>query len=80
MSFVNLIIIKDKNIYFAEKHYREIITAINKDNLKDLTDKETYLDSGYMVIDLNSSTILNAQNAFNLEETKAKEEFIIIHS
>ena len=80
MSFVNIIIIEDKNIYFAEKHYREVIKALNNRTIKDLADKETYLDAGYLVIDLNSNTILNAQNAFNIEETNAKQEFIIIHS
>jgi len=75
MSLVNLFVIKGNRIYFIRKHYRKVQEMLK--NQKDLVKEDYYyLDSGYLVLDLNNKTIVNSQMAFAIPQT----DFCIIEN
>lgn len=64
MSYVHLFIIKDDCIYLVNTHYRSAMNLLdNAERLIPLL-KSRFLDSGYVVLDLNRKVIVNGQSAF----------------
>ena len=64
MSFVNLLLVKDKKVLFKRMHYREALDLLWKEKF----DLKLHhgLDAGYIVIDVDRKQIINSQNAFYL--------------
>ena len=69
MSTVHAVIIKDKKIQYATKHYRKIMEMLNTSKLT----PRKMLDAGYILIDLDKKILLNCQNAFSLHDLDEKE-------
>ena len=67
MSFVNLIVVKDESIFFGKIHYN----ALPRINLEEFT--KEYLDAGFVIIDHNNKTIIDAQDAFPIEKLQFKD-------
>ncbi len=67
MSLVNAIIIKNRKIMFKREHYNKIIKAINNPKPRQ------FLDAGYIIVDFDSKTIINAQNAFSTKDISSKQ-------
>ena len=64
MSFVNIFIIKDDNVYFISTHYKNAIKVLNRpENILPCL-RSKFLDAGYIVVDLNKKLIVNSQSAF----------------
>lgn len=69
MSDVNLIFIHENNVYYARVHYRLAQALLeNKTLLYQFIEglRGSYLDSGYIIVDLDEDEIVNRQNAFAL--------------
>jgi len=69
MSLVTMILIKNKKLAVTQKHWREV-----EELLKYWPKLETktglLLDEGYIIIDLDSRTIVNNQLAFSVKPPK----------
>jgi len=79
MSNVNLLVIKNENVYFLSIHYRTLINLLDNNFNKffELIKRKTYLDSGFVIVDLNKEIIINSQNAFDIYSSKNKRLKII---
>jgi len=66
MSLVNAMIIKNRKIMFKRDHYNKIIKAISSPK------PGQFLDAGYIIIDFDTKTIINAQNAFSIKDLNNK--------
>ncbi|MBI4141194.1 hypothetical protein HY485_05145 [Candidatus Woesearchaeota archaeon] len=73
MSFVTLIIVKNKQLTVTTAHYT-FVKKVIEHGLVDVvplkTNNHHRLDAGYVLIDYDAKTIVNAQDAFairNLE-------------
>lgn len=78
MSEINVILIKGSAFYCTKMHYRELIKAMNNPKeFEKLLKNRQYLDAGYLILDFNSKTIINCQNASNLPKTNFEELKII---
>jgi hypothetical protein len=64
MSFVTLIIIKGKRITVVHVHYREALRLLHT-TCKHVRQEEIIntLDAGYILVDHNTQTVMNAQYA-----------------
>ena len=73
MSYVHLIIAKDDSIYFVNVHYRTAMNLLEKgiDSVLPLL-KPRFLDSGYLLVDLNRQVVVNGQSAFPLNKIVKK--------
>ncbi len=65
MSYVHLFIVKDDCVYIVNTHYRSAMKLLEKgvDGVLPLL-KSRFLDSGYLVVDLNRKVVVNGQSAF----------------
>ncbi len=61
MSLVHVIVIKGNSIYFGKIHYNQLPKIKLEEFQKD------YLDAGFIVIDHNHKSVLDAQNAFPIQ-------------
>lgn len=78
MSEINLVIIKGSDFCCRKLHFREIINVINNpEEFRKLLKNRQYLDAGYLILDFNSKTIINCQNAVSLPKTNFDELKII---
>lgn len=68
MSYTHLLIAKDEHIYFTSMHYRTAMKLLESGIEKVLPLlRHKFLDSGYIVVDLNRKVVINAQSAFPLK-------------
>ena len=67
MSITHALIIKNNKISFHSAHYNKIIQIINTPK------PNKFLDAGYIIIDFDNKTIINAQNAFSINHLNNKE-------
>jgi len=71
MSFVTLILIKDQQVRMLSAHYRIIknmIAFCDFDFAQVKTSTYHVIDAGYILIDYDAKTIINAQNAFSFNK------------
>lgn len=68
MSFVNLLIIKNRRIVFLREHYRKAIDMLEKGITPLLS-----ADAGYLVVDFDSKIILDCQDCFSLTDISKGE-------
>lgn len=74
MSYVNLFIVKDDNVYYISAHYQTAMKILEKGIepcLRFLRAK--FLDAGYLVIDCNKRLVINSQNAFPVNKVIGKK-------
>ena len=72
MSYVHLFIVKDDCIYLVNTHYRSAVRLLNGiDKFIPLL-KSRFLDSGYLVVDLNRKVVINGQSAFPVGKALGK--------
>lgn len=64
MSYVHLLIVKDDCIYLVNTHYRSAKYLLENVEKAVPLLKSRFLDSGYLVVDLNRKVIINGQSAF----------------
>lgn len=74
MSNVNLLIVKEEDVYFSSIHYRTLMHLFEKDfnSFFELLKRKTYLDAGFVIIDFNNKIIINSQNSFDIYSIKNK--------
>jgi len=79
MSCVHLLIVKDDCLYLTSVHYRSAMKFMEKgvENILPLL-KHRFLDAGYLVLDLNKNTVINAQNAFAIAKVLGKKNLYVI--
>ncbi|GEM_PF-3475354 len=76
MSFVTLILIKNKQLQIISAHYRAIKKIVEYCDFGIQTIKTTNkieIDEGYILVDCDKKIVINMQNAFNLTQNN---EFI----
>ena len=69
MSFVTLILIKDKQLQTISAHYRVIKRLLEHKDFFIETLKQpekTFADAGYIFVDCDNTFFINAQHAFNI--------------
>jgi hypothetical protein len=78
MSRVVLLYVIDNHIHFLSSHYREILEQINTGKI---VGDGFWLDAGYILVDCDSATIINNQNAFSASDIKnpVLKRFSLIH-
>lgn len=65
MSYVHILVVKDDCLYPMHLHYRNAISLFEKGFERALPLlHHRFLDSGYVVVDLNKKLIVNCQSAF----------------
>lgn len=65
MSYIHLLIIKDDCVYPVNVHYRTVMSLFDKGVERALPLlKHRFLDSGYLVVDINKKLVVNGQSAF----------------
>lgn len=78
MSFVTLIIVKNKKLSVTTAHYT-FVKKVIEHGLADIvplkTNNNHFLDAGYLIVDYDAKTIINAQDAFALP---TNEEFQLV--
>ncbi len=74
MSHVNVLMIRNGQVYSYNVHYRVVQQLLNNNFLgfsgSPLERNAHHLDAGYMVIDLDREEIINRQVAFSSKHTK----------
>lgn len=80
MSFVTLVLIKNKEMQIINAHYRVIKKIIEYCDFEIETVKKenkTIIDAGYILVDCDKKIIMNAQDAFYLMESTNFQKIII---
>lgn len=71
MSFVTMIVVRNKKLAVTTAHYT-FVKKIIEHGLVDMiplkTNNHHFLDAGYLIVDYDSKTIINAQDAFALQK------------
>jgi hypothetical protein len=81
MSYVHVLIAKDDRLYLLNVHYRTAMKLLEKGAEKVLPLlKHSFLDSGYLVVDLNRDLIVNGQTAFPLSKVLGKKKLCVIET
>ena len=77
MSNVNVLLIIEDKVYNFSVHYRTFINLIEKnfEPMKSLPSK--YLDSGFVVVDMNKKMILESQTAIDVNRLVGKKFEVI---
>jgi len=81
MSYVNVLIIRDDCVYLTSIHYRKAMKLL-ENGLEEILPllQHRFLDAGYIVLDLNKKTIINAQNAFSVTKVTNKRNLYVIEA
>ncbi len=68
MSNVNVLLIIEDKVYNLNVHYRTLIKLLEKnfEPVKSLPSK--YVDSGYVMIDMNKKLIIDSQSAVDINQ------------
>lgn len=78
MSFVTLIIVRNKRLMTTTAHYT-FVKKVIEHGLADIvplkTNNNHFLDAGYVILDYDARTIINAQDAFAIQP---QEEFQVL--
>lgn len=71
MSSVCVLFVKDDSVYFTKLHYRNL-NSILAQGIETILPalKSSFLDAGYMVVDVNRKEIINGQRAVALKSEK----------
>ena len=65
MSYIHLLIIKDDCVYPVNVHYRTAMRLFDGGVERALPLlKHRFLDSGYLIVDVNKKLVINGQSAF----------------
>ncbi len=74
-------IAKDDCIYLVSVHYRTAMKLLENgvEGVLPLL-KSRFLDSGYLVIDLNKQVIINGQSAFPVGKSLGKKNLCVIEA
>ncbi|MBW2969954.1 hypothetical protein KY319_02405 [Candidatus Woesearchaeota archaeon] len=80
MSYVHLLVVKDDCVYFVYTHYRSTISLLNNVNRVLPLLQSCFLDSGYLVVDLNRKTVINGQSAFPVGKCIGKKDLFVIET
>ena len=77
MSNVNVLLIIEDKVYNFNVHYRTFIKLLEKnfEPVKSLPSK--YLDSGFVVVDMNKKMILESQTAIDINQLVGKKFEVI---
>jgi hypothetical protein len=67
MSNVLLFFVKNNRLTLRELHFREAIRQLNDNTVCGVAMK---LDAGYMIIDYDNATVINAQNGFAAKDLR----------
>lgn len=81
MSFVTLILIKNKQLQTINAHYSVIKKIIEYCDFCIETVKKTgktEIDAGYILVDCDRKTIIDAQNAFHTNNLLKEFERVVI--
>lgn len=74
MSHVNVMIVRNGQVYHFSVHYRVVQQLLNNNFLgfsgSPLERNPSHADAGYMVIDLDRREVINRQCAFTSKHTK----------
>ncbi len=75
MSQINVFIVKDDNVHFVSLPYKQALNFIEQ-GVNGLLSflNASFLDAGYLTIDINRKVILNGQHAFPLSR-QLREKF-----
>jgi hypothetical protein len=68
MSFVNVVVVKNRKIKIFREHFRKAINALEQNIQPTL-----FVDGGYLIIDFDSKIILDCQDCFSLTDIKKGE-------
>ncbi len=81
MSNVHLFVIKDDCLYAVSVHYRTAMRILEKgvEEVLPLI-KHRFLDSGYLVLDINRKVIINGQSAFPVGKIVGKKGLCVIEA
>lgn len=66
MSYINVMLVKEGRVCFFCCHYRTLLSCVAKgfDSIMKLSKRKNFLDSGWVVFDLDKETAISSQNAF----------------
>jgi len=81
MSFVTLILIKDKQLQIVSAHYctiKKIVEYCDFGIQTIKTTNKTEIDEGYMLVDCDKKIVINMQNAFSIHDLLCDFEKIIL--
>ena len=77
MSYVNVMVIRNNQVYHFSVHYRIAQQLLNNNFLgfsgSPLENNPANLDAGYLVIDLDRQEVINRQHAFSSTQIKNKQ-------
>ena len=77
MSYVNILIAKDDNLYLVSLPFRKAQNFLeNGESMLPLLNP-LFLDAGYIVLDFNRKALLNCQSAFPIGKP-LREEFDVL--
>lgn len=81
MSYVHLLVVKDDRVYWVNVHYRSALRLLEEglDGVLGLL-RPRFLDSGYLVVDLNRKIIVNGQSAFPVGKCIGKKDLCVIET
>ena len=81
MSYVHVMIVKDDCVYWVNVHYRTAMKLLEKgvDKVLPLL-KSQFLDSGYLVFDVNRKVVVNGQGAFPVGKVLGKNDLCVIET
>jgi len=65
MSFVTLVVIKNRTFRLYKKHYGEIIEIIRQQKFNGNCFLLDYFDDGYLIVDFDGRRIFNSQSCFD---------------
>lgn len=78
MSYVNVVVVQDDNVYFVTMHYRSLERFLQRGDSILPSLKPRFLDAGYVVVDWNKKTIINGQSAVPLARLLGKKQFYVV--
>lgn len=72
MSYLNVMLVKDGKVCFFCCHYRAMLSLLKKgfDIVLELSKRQNFLDSGWLVFDFDKETAISSQNAFSISKLK----------
>ena len=77
---MHLFIVKDDCVYMVNVHYRSAMRLLeNVEKVLPLL-QSRFLDSGYLVVDLNRKIVINGQTAFPVGKIIGKRELCVVEA
>ena len=76
MSNINVLLVKDEGVRFANVHYRTIMKLLESNSCPQLINS-FFLDAGYIIVDWNKKTIISNQSGFPIGKIAGKNWFVV---